>query len=86
MCPSSFTGSRMRLSYPERDQIIIDLGFNNGKTEVLTYLNGQYVISEADRSQKNKARVAADDDCNYLYNEIYTPYSRDRKVIVHPRK
>jgi len=68
------------------DQIIIDLGFNNGKHEVLTYSNGQYVISEADRSQKNKAKVAADDDCNYLYNEIYTPYSRDRKCDSAPEE
>jgi len=68
------------------DQIIIDLGFNNGKHEVLTYSNGQCIISEADSSQKDKAKVAADDDCNYLYNEIYTPYSRNRECDSAPEE
>jgi hypothetical protein len=54
------------------DQIIIDLGYNQGAHEVLTYKNGVFNIKSIKNEGKNGP--ASEDDCNYLYNEIYVKY------------
>lgn len=51
------------------EQILVDLGYNEGLHETLTYQDAQISI------QKSAASGFADeDDCNYLYNEIYMDY------------
>ncbi len=54
------------------DQIIIDLGYNQGSSEVLTYKDGVINIKRIKNEGKNKP--ANEDDCNYLYNNIYVEY------------
>lgn len=65
------------------EQILVDLGYNEGLHETLTYQDAQISI------QKSAASGSADeDDCNYLYNEIYVNYVQrshtDKAICTDP--
>ena len=66
------------------DRIIIDLGYNEGAHEVLTYQNGKQSIEKIKEKGKNKA--ANEDDCNYLYNDIYVAYVQKRECNEAPEE
>lgn len=58
------------------EKIMIDLGYHEGAHEVLTLHNKSQTISRDNSTWKSKP--ADEDDCNYLYNEIYKPYVLER--------
>lgn len=64
------------------DQIIIDLGYHQGSKEVLIYKNGVINIKKITNEGKNKP--ASEDDCNYLYNNIYMEYVRGQACGEEP--
>ena len=66
------------------EKIIIDLGYNEGAHEVLTLHNKTQSISRDKSAWKSKP--ADEDDCNYLYNEIYKPYVQGRDCQEAPEE
>lgn len=54
------------------NKITVDIGYNEGLHEVLTYQNGKQSIEKL--KTKNQKEPGDEDDCNYLYNDIYVAY------------
>ncbi len=52
--------------------IYIDLRYNEGAREELTYQNGQISINKV--RPKGKVKAGNEDDCNLLYNDVYAAY------------
>jgi hypothetical protein len=57
--------------------IYIDLRYNEGVREQLTYQNGQISISKA--RPKGKVKAGNEDDCKYLYESLYVAYVQARE-------
>jgi hypothetical protein len=71
----SFLGQENEIKpVQNKDKITIDLGFNEGKQEVLIYENGSTSIH---KSKVKKSADKVDDDCNNLYNEFYQPFVKN---------
>jgi hypothetical protein len=66
------------------NKITIDLGYNEGSREVLTYQNGKQLIKKINAKAKNKA--GNEDDCNYLFNDIYVAYVKRRECSETPEE
>lgn len=66
------------------DEIIVDLGYNEKKHEILTYKGGKISIKKL--STKGKQKTANEDDCNYLYNSIYTEYVKAQNCEAEPEE
>jgi hypothetical protein len=65
----------------EGDTITVDLGYNQGKRATLTYRDGKQTIREI--APKGK-QAAAEDDCKYLYREIYESFVQGRTCDTGP--
>jgi hypothetical protein len=66
------------------NKITIDLGYNEGVHEILTYQNGNQSIEKIREKVKNKA--GNEDNCNYLYNNIYVAYVQERECNKAPEE
>lgn len=66
------------------EEIIIDLGYRDKKHEILTYKAGKITIQKT--NTKGKHLPANEDDCNYLYNDIYSEYVKNQNCDLEPEK
>lgn len=68
----------------KKDKIIVDMGYNEGVQEILTYSNGKQSIEKIQGKGKNGQ--VDDDGCNYLYNDIYVEYVKNRQCDSAPEE
>lgn len=66
------------------DEITVDLGYNDKKHEILTYKYGKITIKKL--NVKGKQKAGNEDDCNYLYNTIYTEYVKAQNCEAEPEE
>jgi hypothetical protein len=62
--------------------IVVDLGYKDGAHEILTYQDGKLFIQKS--VSEGKKDQANEDDCNYLYTNIYVAYVQQRECKEDP--
>jgi len=68
----------------KEDKIIVDLGYNEGVQEILTYSSGKQSIEKLKGKGKNEQ--TDEDGCNYLYNDIYVEYVKNQQCNSAPEE
>ncbi|XXF78996.1 hypothetical protein P2318_04375 [Myxococcaceae bacterium GXIMD 01537] len=64
-----------RISTKQQGDVIeADLGFDEGKRVTVTYQNGKQTLS---RAAPRKGEPAAEEDCKYLYEQVYVEFIQD---------